>query len=308
MSHPEIRFIKNKEIDYQKWDQCIAHSPHGIAYAYSWYLDRICPSWDALIWGNYLYVMPLVNNSKVGIRYIYQPFFTQQLGVFSSFTPEPEIVNEFLHAIPEQFRLIDMKLNIGNNPTASKYKLSQNTTFHLALNKSYPEICTLYNTNTRRNIQKAIQNKIYISQVYDIPFFLEFTQNNLAKKAPVVKPQHYAALSKVISHAIYNQMGQIYGAYDSANELVAAAFFLTANQKSIYLAASSDDKGTGLSAMFLLVDTFIRNNSEKNMILDFEGSNHPGIARFYRGFGAFPMIYYSAHANRLPAFLRWMKK
>lgn len=308
MNHPEIRFIRNEDIDYQKWDQCIAHSPHGIAYAYSWYLDRICPCWDALIWGNYLYVMPLVNNSKVGIRYIYQPFFTQQFGVFSSFNPEPDIVNEFLHAIPKQFRLIDMKLNIGNTPTTNKYKLSQNTTFHLALNKSYPEICTLYNTNTRRNIQKAIQNKIYISQVYDIPFFLEFTRKNLAEKAPEVKPQHYAALSRVISHSTYHQMGQIYGAYDAANDLVAAAFFLTTNQKGIYLAASSDAKGTGLSAMFLLVDTFIRNNAGSGIILDFEGSNIPGVARFYNGFGAYPMIYYSVHANRLPLVLRWMKK
>jgi hypothetical protein len=201
-----------------------------------------------------------------------------------------------------------MKLNIRNKPATNKYRLNQNATFHLALSKSYPEISNLYNTNTRRNILKAIQNKIYISQVYDIPLFLEFTRKNLAGKAPEVKPHHYAALSKVISYATYHQIGQIYGAYDSANDLVAAAFFLTSNQKSIYLAASSDSKGTSQSAMFLLIDTFIRNNAGKSMILDFEGSNIPGIARFYNGFGASPMVYYSVHANRLPTFLRWMKK
>jgi hypothetical protein len=60
--------------------------------------------------------------------------------------------------------------------------------------------------------------------------------------------------------------------------------------------------------MFLLIDTFIQNNSGKNLILDFEGSNIPGIARFYKGFGAMAETYYSVHQNRLPRLLRIFKK
>ena len=67
---------------------------------------------------------------------------------------------------------------------------------------------------------------------------------------------------------------------DSANNLVASVFFLTSNQKSIYLAATSNQTGIEQSAMFLLIDTFIQNNAGKKQILDFEGSNISGIARF----------------------------
>jgi len=307
MTNPEIRFVKNADIDREKWDQCVANSSFGIVYAFSWYLDRICSNWDALIWGNYLYIMPLVNNSKLGIQYVYQPFFTQQLGVFSNFPPEPDFVNKFLNSIPKQFRLTDMNLNLGNTPTTSSFTIKPNTTFHLKLHQNLAEIRSLYNTNTRRNIQKAIQNKVFISQVYDIPMFLNFTQTNLKDKSPEVKSSHYSALQKVISYALYNQLGEIYGAFDSGNNLIAAVFFVGSNQKVIYLAASSNATGAEQCAMFLLIDNFIQNNAGRNMILDFEGSNIPGIARFYAGFGATPQIYYSVFQNRLPKFLRYFK-
>lgn len=308
MSNPEIRFVKNSSIDREKWDQCIKSSPYGIAYACSWFLDRICSQWDALIWGDYLYVMPLVNNSKFGIRYIYQPFFTQQLGIFSTFPPEPEIVNQFLNAIPKQFRLTDMKLNFGNRPATSTFNIKQNTTYELALYSNLNLIRDNYTTNTRRNIKKAIQHKIFISPVYDISYFTFFTQQNLKDKSPEVKQQHYLALQKVINYTFYNQLGEIYGAWDAANNLIAAAFFLNFNHKSIYLSASSTPEGMEQSAMSLLIDTYIQSNTGKSMVLDFEGSNIPGIARFYAGFGALPQNYFSVHQNRLPKFLRIFKR
>ena len=74
------------------------------------------------------------------------------------------------------------------------------------------------------------------------------------------------------------------------------------------MAASSNQAGIEQSAMFLLVDTFIEKNAGKKQIFDFEGSNIPGVARFYAGFGATPETYYSVHQNRLPKLLQIFKK
>ena len=308
MTNPEIKFVTNKDIDRAKWDQCIANSPFGIVYAYSWYLDRICQKWDALIWGDYLYIMPLVNNRKYGLSYIYQPFFTQQLGIFSNFPTEPAFVDLFLNSIPKQFRLTDMNLNIGNVLKTSDFGFRQNTTYHLNLQSDISAIRNGYNSNTRRNIQKAIQNKISIAPVIDIERFLEFTKDNLHEKSPEVKTKHYQSLKEVIRYALDHQLGESYGAWDSGNNLVASVFFVTSNQKYIYLAASSNQTGIEKSAMFLLIDTFIQNTSEKKLILDFEGSNIPGIARFYAGIGAKPKTYYKVHQNHLQKLQRIFKK
>lgn len=308
MSNPEIRFVTSAGVDRQKWDRCISQSPFAIVYAFSWYLDRICPHWDALIGGDYQYVMPLVNRRKYGFRYIYQPFFTQQLGVFSDQQVVPEIVDQFLEAIPKPFRLVDMNLNLGNAVQSANFAFGHYTTFHLSLRPEIAEIRSAYNSNTRRNIQKAIQNKVSVSQFSDVQLFIEFTRKNLKEKSPEVKLVHYSALGEVIRYALSNNSGEIYVARNPEGKLLAAVFFPRTKTICIYLAASSSEEGIGKSAMFLLIDTFIQNNAGNNLVLDFEGSNIQGVARFYAGFGALPQTYYSVHQNRLPAFLRVFKK
>ena len=89
--------------------------------------------------------------------------------------------------------------------------------------------------------------------------------------------------------------GEIYGAFTKNNELCAVALFATAHNKSIYLVGTSSKSGIKNKAMFLLIDDFIKKNSEHNITLDFEGSRIEGIARFYRGFGAIESKYPSSY-------------
>src|SRR3990172_7490113 len=100
-----ITYLKHSEIDKPKWDKCIQNSSNGLIYAYSWYLDFVSPNWQALVRGDYEYVMPLTCKKKYGINYLHQPFFAQQLGVFSSAVLSDYDVDEFLSLIPEKFKL-----------------------------------------------------------------------------------------------------------------------------------------------------------------------------------------------------------
>jgi hypothetical protein len=56
--------------------------------------------------------------------------------------------------------------------------------------------------------------------------------------------------------------------------------------------------------MFLLIDSFIREHAGQALTLDFEGSNDPNVARFYKSFGAAECNYYKITINRLP----WIAK
>ena len=60
--------------------------------------------------------------------------------------------------------------------------------------------------------------------------------------------------------------------------------------------------------MFLLLDSFIKENSQKNITLDFEGSNDENLARFYKGFGSKECVYLQLRRNRLPFLINWLKK
>ena len=62
-----IQYLKHNEIDKKKWNDCIDHSVNNLIYSYSWYLDIVCPNWNALLEDDYTSIMPLTAGKKYGI-------------------------------------------------------------------------------------------------------------------------------------------------------------------------------------------------------------------------------------------------
>ena len=58
--------------------------------------------------------------------------------------------------------------------------------------------------------------------------------------------------------------------------------------------------------MFLLVEEIIKKFSNSKYLLDFEGSEIEGVARFYVGFGASnaPYYYHKKYNNKLLHFIK----
>lgn len=303
----EINYLKQNEINVTKWDNCIAGSINGIVYAYSWYLDVVCETWEALVFGDYETVMPLTHGKKYGISYLYQPPFSQQLGVFSSQNLSEEVVICFIKSIPEKYSFVEINLNKFNliSPVNS-IKVKQNTTYELELIKDYESLFRRYNKNTIRNIRKAIQNKISIVpglKPNDVISLINSSGNTHG-----FKEKDFTFIRRLIAGAGRKKSGQLYGAYTDKNNLCAAGFFVHSNKKVCFILSVANDEAKESGAMFLLVDEFIKQYASRNMILDFEGSNIGGIARFYAGFGAKPFNYPAIKINKLFYPLRLIKR
>jgi hypothetical protein len=71
---------------------------------------------------------------------------------------------------------------------------------------------------------------------------------------------------------------------------------------------SSHIDGKEKRSMYLLFNHVIEQFCNKNLVLDFEGSERAGIARFFKGFGADKQFYFHLRINRLPWYIRWLKK
>jgi len=48
-----IQYLEHEAIDKKKWDDCINNSMADRIYALSWYLDSLCPQWEALVVDEY---------------------------------------------------------------------------------------------------------------------------------------------------------------------------------------------------------------------------------------------------------------
>ena len=99
-----------------------------------------------------------------------------------------------------------------------------------------------------------------------------------------------------------------YGVFSTENKLFASAVFLFSHNRAYYILVGNHPEGKATGASHTLIDAFIKDHAEKNMLLDFEGSDIPNLAFFYSSFGATLETYPALKINRLPFYLKWMKK
>lgn len=287
-----IQHLRNKAIDYNRWDTCIAHSSNHLTYAFSWYLDIVSPDWEALVTKDYEYIMPLPVKSRYGIPYLVQPVLSQQLGIFSQKAIDETIVDEFIKQIP----YFSYELNLNENNFNAKALILPN--FILNLNQSYNLLNSGYSKNTRRNIEKAIRLNLIIDSCLTVETFLSFyfsvEKHFLSPKEPV--------LEKLIKKGIDEKALSLLGVYSDNNELIAGLCLLNTANRITYLLPVSNPEGKDSCAMFLLIDNIIHMEAGKEKLIDFEGSRIEGVARLYRGFGAKYHPYYILKRFR-PSFL-----
>ena len=110
----KIEYLKHKEIDFSKWDDCISKSLNSIVYAYSWYLNIVAQEWDAIVVDDYKIVFPLAIGRKFGFTYTFQPLFTQQLGIFSPGIIDKQITQQIIKSIPERIKYLSISFNSFN--------------------------------------------------------------------------------------------------------------------------------------------------------------------------------------------------
>ncbi|MHC1704051.1 MAG: hypothetical protein AB9846_09110 [Tenuifilaceae bacterium] len=296
----KIKLVHHKEIDFSKWDECINRSINGIVYGYSWYLDIVANEWDALVGDDYDAVFPLVHGKKYGIPFLYQPFFTQQLGLFSKSRFDNQLLHEFISAIPSIYKYQIINFNTFIKLDDS-YNFKNRITYQLDLIQPYFAISSKYNDNTKRNISKSIAMGVTVVKGLPVNEFIKFKKKNLTIP---LKKNHLEMIARITRNSGDNGLGEIYAAYSTQNELCAASLFIRSNGKVIYLFAASNEVGRNNRAMFSLVDSYINRNSESQLVLDFEGSMIENVARFYAGFGATPCTYQQLLVNRLPRIIK----
>jgi hypothetical protein len=307
-----IKYLKHNEIDKKRWDACIKNASNGLIYAYSWYLDALCSEqWDALVTDDYQMVFPLPWRKKVGISYIYTPFFIQQLGAFSSSTITEEEINQFLIAIPSEYRLIELCMNIKNKASTNIFKFVENANYELSLSPEYNAIKNKYSENLRRNLRKADQMKVSVREDDNADDIITLFRNGKGREVRHWKENEYNLLKNLLEVCRRHESLKIYKTYEADETFSGGAVFLISENRSIFIFSAASEVAKKSGAMAKLIDVYIEENAGKLRTLDFEGSNNPGLARFYAGFGSEHYSYQRAVRNDLPFwinFLRNLKK
>lgn len=286
-----IRYLEHKDIKKDNWDRCIETARSETIYPYSWFMDRVSPGWGGLVQGDYEAVMPLPEQRKYGFHISLQPLLTQQLGVFSEGTVEQETLTGFMNAIPKKFRYVNICLNAGNNSLPESIRGTGRVNYELDLTDSGKE----YNKNVKRNLQKAQEHAFEVREI-TIDRYIDFKYSGEGQ-----------------SHIPRNYMENLYGGLEQLgrtwtyglflkDEPVAAAVLGFAKTRVIYLNGVSSPLGKETRAMFVLMDRLITDARDRTPVFDFEGSDIPGVASFFKGFGGNKTSYPRIVIARFPLF------
>lgn len=305
----EIQHLSHQQIDKHRWDQLVRRTPGSTLYGQSWYLDAVCPGWQALATGDYSRGMPLTSRRKAGFAYLYQPLLSQQLGIFSSTHLNAEEVDAFLTAIPGEFKLIEITLNDHNSPGPG-FTVKKHTTCRLNLSRPYTQIQERYSENTKRNLKKATDENLRFRTNINLHEFLELLQKDKSIGAKILNlKKNRPALLRLVPAMLNRNAGMICGVRNRHGDLLAAALIGQDKSFHYYLAPVMNEEGRESRAMFYLIDRYIHLHAGLPLTLDFEGSDIESVARFYKGYGAAPNAYTSLRINRLPWPLnRWADK
>jgi hypothetical protein len=300
----KIQYLDKNEIDKERWDRCIEKSADGLVYGFSIYLDSMADDWGGLVLNDYEAVMPLPFRKKYGVRYVYQPAFIAQLGVFGG-NEKTGTYDAFIKAIPSKFRYIDLPLHHKTRLSQGKFSLIERANFILNLDKPYDEIFANYRDNIRRNINKSktygcrAEKDIDIDRIISIAS--EQEQGSTSKK-------DFERFKILYNHLKEKYRAVSYGIVSGEDQLLSSAVFFFSHKRAYYILVGNHPNGRTLGASHALIDSFIRDHSGRELILDFEGSDIRNLAFFYSSFGAVEERYFMLKWNRLPFGLKWLKK
>lgn len=303
-----IRYITHPYINKKKYDLCINLDQSNLIYGYSWYLDVVCQSWDALVLDDYDAVWPLPVRYKYGQKYFFRPTAVQQLGIFTKKPLRDEHWQKFAEKLIEQCALADLYLNEEQAfPVLNGVEVRKQTNYLLPLNRTYQEIYKGYSTNLRRNIRKAEKSDWQLFEHDSPEVLIKLFAENRGSEVKLPR-RFFQDMKQIMFTLMHKGLGEVWTVYGGPNQVCAGAFWVKHKGRATFLFSGVNSWGREYFAMPYLINEYIIFNSEKLKTLDFEGSNQEGLGRFYRSFGSEAHTYQRLFINKLPLFIRWLKK
>ncbi|RBW61385.1 hypothetical protein DS884_03490 [Tenacibaculum sp. E3R01] len=300
-----ISFVKRKDLEIEKYNDCIINSLQSNVFGFSWYLDIIADDWSVLVLNDYEAVMPLPFRKKAFIKYVYPPFWLIQLGIYSK---EVEDENEFLIELFENFKFVELRLNYMNSFSMFSVFQQERRIQVLSLKQDYEIIYTNYNRNRKRELKKAVIHDLNECWSDCPTVLINLFKENVGKRVKKISEKDYDRLLSLMQVCIRKKVGELLTVYDMDNRIVSGAFFLKHKKRVTELVCSSDFKNRKNGANTFMNDRAIYKYSRNFDVFDFGGSSMKNIANYYKSFGAVDEKYIQLYYNDLSKFIKFFKR
>lgn len=290
-------FLESRELDKEEWNRFVQTARNGSIYTEFDTLNDLSKSWAVLVAGKdskWLAALPLVTGNRMGMSYSLPLLFTQYLGILYSSAIEnmeiEQVIQERMAQIlKKRFTFFSAHFAPGSiSPEIwerNGYRIWERISYVLKLDRTDSELWNGLSKSLKRNIKRGekmtgITERITVSEVVSL---LRRVKGN---ELSAISGESYLRYEKRVNALFAQGRVQLLGFRDAEGGLLAGIILLNNGNQIIYSlgAQSVEAKTQGLLA-FLLWKGILDSRDSGFGEFDFEGSMHPGIARFFAGFG-----------------------
>lgn len=279
--------------DYIKYCNCgtyipLFHQPRWLnVVTKKWYVQKI-------VHKDIVAFMPYTVEKKFGFHFVRNPHLSPYNGPLLT-TDCSDIEKEAILLKAQDFLSTFSFAELDCNPLFFRQieNIRSKKTNLLKLDKGINEIEKNLKSSLRRQLHKASRHLRIVPSSNINTLYELYTESIMAQSGAHLIPKRY--LEKVYKLCQESQLGEIYIAIDENENAHAAILYVADKKCGYYLLGGSSKTHLGSGAMgYLLWHCIQQANTNGKQYFDFEGSELPGVARFFSTFGGqevrFPIL------------------
>lgn len=302
-----IKYLAHKDIDFEKWDDCIAASKNGLIYNQSIYLNTMCDNkWDAIVWNDYEAVLAIPWRRKYGIKYVYQPAFIQQLGIISPLVINENLTSKFIASFTTEIKFLEYPFNHLNQIIGESFAIQKRKNYIKDLS-SIAEPLVNFSNSFRKNIKQLQKWNLTYHKETNPSICIELYQDLYLDRISALTKKDIEKF-KILSD-YYNQRENVIMRHVMLKDEVVASILLLIDDKRVYnIISCITPIGKTLRANYFLYLNLFEEIKGRKLVFDFEGSEIKGVADFYETMHPTVEYYQRLKFNNLPKIVKLFKK
>jgi len=296
-----IKRLKYHEIDWEKYQKCLASSEQKVYSAERKFLDVTARNnWELLVYEDYEAIMPVPFIKKMGFKIVVNPKLTQQLGVFSK--EDSVVLNEkFLDFLQNHYKIWYYAFNEKNN-----FKTNLETRKNFVLESdNYENIRQKYSPKRKRKLRlnPGVKEFSEIKENVGLEEAKNFIKRNMIGAENEKDKIQFLEIIKTFSD--FNLL-DFYGFYFK-DELINLVAVYQEIYTSVLIGTYNIKDLVKYNGASNLIDFAIKKNIEIKKF-DFEGGELSNMEEYFRGFRAEKRNYAVIKNSKKQLLLSFLKK
>lgn len=307
----KLIYLPYDKIDKSKWDHCLQQSINKLIYAESVYLDTMCSQWDAIVLDHYDAIMPLPWRKKMGIKYLYQPAFLQQGGIFSKKALPHEVIEAFIDKASQHFKFAEISLNYLNTIECnlkSPFTIKHRNNFILSLAAPFEINIQNLSNDFKRKLKKFDSSNLSYIKSTSFKEAIQFYKKTYKGRKLKVSTKDYCNFEELCKFYHSEKRLVIRKVVGKSNQILSFVLMLKDENRLYNLLPSVTEEGKKIASNYFLYHSIIEEFSGQKLTLDLEGSDVKGIGEFYQKITNTNQSYPFIKFNNLPKVIKLLKK